>query len=785
MADDIRLRYGSTGFERVKKELRDLEAIGATSGNWFKASQKAVKDAEVAHENFTRTFRSGLETVASTAGSVAMGIMKIGTVVTAVSGIVAGVGVAAFTKWSMSVMQTTERFRMLETSLYGATKSWEAVNKVSAFAQKYAAEYPAMYGDIMQAMQSFSYIPALKPMIMKGDVEEMNKMMTIVQGLMTMRPDQGVQGAIYALREALAGNWRTLQARFDVPIASIAKSAGMTLKEMKASPADAVKALKSFVDEFVGADTMAMMAKNLSIQIGNLKDKYEMWIDKLGKTGVYQKVVDYLLKLNDAQERFMSSDRFKKWTEEINRFLEDVVDRIAGIFTKGIDWESIGTMGELGEALKQVGRNAMEELEKVWQAAKEPLADALKGVFKFVGSAAAEAFKEAFLPMVKGVEEGLRKAFDDMDPLKASLSRMGMGSGMGLLLAGPKGLVLGPALEALKGYGELLGLILEKGGKGFSAIESGLKSVMETVTGGADKLTKVPYENLAVARAEYEKIKEILDLSGKPFGLGAQPEKADKRAEEMKKWMAAPIKGWSSPWGEQPGERPLTEDEIERTIWGDYWKKRLAKQEPVKEAVEWAPKAKGELELYSTWARMAKAMAERDETQKLSFREQEELRGKERMGVRQKWEAGEVSTEDWQRYITKYDAETTKRMRMEDFSKEREEKLSTILQKAVAEKELGVQGKMYGEMFNIAYQKGDFGKAQEYMNKSLDVMVEQLKKSEKFEQEDNENLKNISESTHATAELLKDWTAGQNKYSNVRSGEEDEMVYTVRSAGES
>ena len=208
MTDDIKIKYGSTGFERVRKELHEMELIGATSGTWFKSMQKSLKEAESAHENFSKTFTSGLQTVASAAGNVAMSIVKIGTLVTAVSGIVAGVGVAAFSKWSMSVLKTTESFRMLEISLYGATKRWESVNMVSEFAKKYAAEYPAMYRDIMQAMQSFAYIPALKPMIMKGDVEEMHKMMTIIQGMMTMRPEQGVVGAIFALRESLAGNWR-------------------------------------------------------------------------------------------------------------------------------------------------------------------------------------------------------------------------------------------------------------------------------------------------------------------------------------------------------------------------------------------------------------------------------------------------------------------------------------------------------------------------------------------------------------------------------------------------
>ena len=83
-------------------------------------------------------------------------------------------------------------------------------------------------------------------------------------------------------------------------------------------------------------------------------------------------------------------------------------------------------------------------------------------------------------------------------------------------------------------------------------------------------------------------------------------------------------------------------------------------------------------------------------------------------------------------------------------------------------------------MFNIAYQKGDFGQAQEYMNKSLDAMVEQLKKSEKYEEEDNKNLGEIAQASKSTAEVLKSWDRGGNRYSNIEPDEMDELVKSVR-----
>jgi hypothetical protein len=241
----------------------------------------------------------------------------------------------------------------------------------------------------------------MQPMVMAGDVKLMKEAMDIVQALATMRPEQGVQGATFALREALSGNWRSLQMRFDVPVESIARSAGMTMERMKSKPEAGFQALGAFTKEFVGVETMAMMAKNLGTQVDNLREKYSLWKEAIGKAGFYDKVIDYLLKLNEAFENLLKSGTLDRITKQISSFMESVVDKIAGIFTKGIDWEKIGTLGDLGEALKQIARNAIEEFKKVWEFAKEPLAEVMKDIFIFVGKAAGAAFKEALLPAIK------------------------------------------------------------------------------------------------------------------------------------------------------------------------------------------------------------------------------------------------------------------------------------------------------------------------------------------------------------------------------------------------
>lgn len=415
MAGDVKVKYESTGFERVNRELADLEKTGRGSRDWFNPMGTSLKDAETAGISFTSKLSSGLKSIGDGAVHVVGQLVKVAAGVTAVAGVIGGAAAIAFASWSKGILTTTESFRMLEISLYGALKSWEPVKTVSEFAKKYSAEYPAMYKDVMQTIQSMAYMPSMKPMIMAGDVKLMKEAMDIVQGLATMRPEQGVQGATFALREALSGNWRSLQMRFDIPVESIARSAGMTMEQMKSKPEAGFQALGAFTKEFVGVDTMAMMAKNLGTQVDNLREKYTLWKESIGKAGFYDTVINYLLKLNETFENLLKSETLGRITKQISSFMESIADKIAGVFTKGIDWESIVNLGGLGEVLKQVGRNAIGELEKVWEVAKEPLAEVLKGVFKFVASAAGAAFKEALVPVIKQQLKEVADTFKSWD----------------------------------------------------------------------------------------------------------------------------------------------------------------------------------------------------------------------------------------------------------------------------------------------------------------------------------------------------------------------------------
>lgn len=717
---DVTIKYGSTGFEKVTRELSELEKKGSESGSWFTPINKALKDSSGGAESFFSKLSEGFEKIKTPLASFAADLIKISGAIGAMAVAVGGAATYAFEKWAMGVLKTTESFRMLEISMYGATKSWEAVATASKFAKEYAAEYPAMYGDIMRALQGFAYIPALRPMIQRGDVQNMKEMMHIIQGMMTIRPEQGVTGAIYALREALAGNWRSLMYRFDIPIASIAEAAGMTMEQMRQSPEQAIKALKAWIDSFVGAETMAMMAKNLSVQVGNLRDKYEMWLDSLGKTGVYEKVVNYLLKLNEWLDNLMKSERVKEWTEKLNTFLEGIVDRIAGVFTEGIDWNKVISFDDLMAALSKVKDNAIRAFIDIWESVKGPIAKVLQSVFKFLGETILPVIREVFYPIGKEIaKQVVIGVYDFMKehPIISALYFGYKGAEMGKVF-GKWGMGIGAAAGVIAG---ITPWALEKIGGGKQ------ETLARTVEKQAEKTERLT--------AEQEK--EINSLRGLNESLERFKQIFTQTVDVMQ-W--ARTHGGALPVAT---EKKLTVEQLEEL-------RKLREQQ------EWT--------YYTQWSRMGMMMAQAPET----------------VGPRltpfQRYARGELT---WEQMLA---AE-----RVERFQEEQLSKLSEMAEVAEREKSYSYLGRVYGEMFNVAYQRGDFGRAQEYMNASLDALVKAMEQERADRQQELGLLGSIDRNTADMVIAIKSLTPTGMKttYMPVTREEEwseDELQYYVRRA---
>lgn len=674
---NVTLRYGSTGYSKVRGELSGLEkASGRLEGAFGKVGVSADKTTPRITNFFTK-FGGAMKGAAGIAGRFLTIATKVVSVITAIGAAAAGVAAAGFMKWGHSMLKVTESFRLLEISLYGVLKSWDKVKVVSEFAKEYAAKYPAMYGDIMRAMSSMAMMPALKPIFMKGDIKGMTDIMTIVQSMATMRPDQGITGALFALREALGGNWRTLAMRFDVPVRSVAETVGMTMEEMRASPMAALKALKGWTDATVGADTLAMAAKNLGTQLGNIKDKYEMWLERLGKLGIYQKVVDYIIKMNDFMDQLMESDKIEEWTRKLNSALEGIAERLAGIFTEGIDWGGIESLGGLIDAFRQIGKNALEAMRNVWDANKDILRKGLEAVMSKVAEGVAFTVKEIFIPVGaaigKGIFTGVKQFFAE-HPILGAAGGAAVGAKMGAAF-GPWGALIGAGAGA-----GAAGVLAGRG-----RVEKGIAQRQTELwgPGGFER-----YMERASTEAGFKKIyKEMVDASRKAIKEGAID--------------------WSKVFqGGLDIEQLVTKGAVTHPLGGP-------------------------LEEYRMWAGMAGRLAQAP-------------RGPARPSAAMAFGMGAIGFEQFQA-----------QRRVERFQEKQTSKLTEIAEAPTATQ--AVKAGAFQELFGIALERGQIGKAETYMEKAIDAWTGASEKQEamaKLEAEKTTKMVEFQEKIAKAPEIL-------------------------------
>ena len=429
MSSPFGIRFFTTGYAKTSSEMASVEkqAKGINTG-FTQMGRTGAASGPMAARGIS-ILKSGITgTVGVLKGFVSLTV-KATVALSAIGGVVAGVGIALATKFAKGLMATREGFYLIETALTGVVKNAGQVQKISDWAMKYAATYPAMYSDVMDAMKGLAMMPSLKPIFTKASVDDMEKIMNIVQSLGALDPQQGVRGALLAMREALSGNWRTLQMRFEIRPEAVAEAAGLSMDELRTDPGKAIEALDAFTRLNVGAETLRKSAQSLGVQWGNLSDKYEMFLNKVGKYGAYRKLVEFLMKMNDIWEKMLQSDAAKKIGQDISRVFEAVIGSVESIMT-GMDWEGKGIFGGLIDA----GKKAMDKLKGVFLESKDFLAAAMKVVFIYIKTALVFSVKEIFWPVGVEIAKAIGDAFIETiekHPFKSILGAMILGAATG------------------------------------------------------------------------------------------------------------------------------------------------------------------------------------------------------------------------------------------------------------------------------------------------------------------------------------------------------------------
>lgn len=336
----------------------------------------------------------GIYRFVATAAKVLTGVIAALSVVLTAAYVAAGY---YSTKMAVRVvtgfMRIRETFREYEISLGGIVRNTQATAKIMKFAMKYAAEYPAMFEDVIDAFRGLASMPTLKPMFRKADYDDLKGIMDVVQGLATLKPQQGVKGAMMALRESLSGQMRSLRMRFEVNVREMAEAAGFSFTEITHDASKALIAIRKFVELNVPAQAMASMAKTISVQYGNLYDKYRTFVNEMMRsTSAYWAVVIALMRLNEWLEKVFAAPAVVKFGQLIGNSIREIV-RLFETAMGGFDLVGYLKTGDVVGAVRELCARIRIIFSVLWEEFGEKATKAVKTVISILWSVLGPAFK--------------------------------------------------------------------------------------------------------------------------------------------------------------------------------------------------------------------------------------------------------------------------------------------------------------------------------------------------------------------------------------------------------
>lgn len=238
-------------------------------------------------------------------------------------------------------VEGTEEFRRMEASLTGIVGTMRAAKEITADALAASKGLPITGAEALLAAQRLAFIPATAGALQTPGpqrVEQLHGLQRILTGLATIDPEQGIRGAAFALREALAGEFRSLRFRFEISPDVVAATIGKDLADLKQDPRLTIQALERFVDLFVGDAALQEFDKLLSTQGNKLRGAIQEFFNLVGGSGFYDSLVGRVRGLQELITSGVRGDNpaLAGVAAALSKTLERIVDGMLRSISSGV-----------------------------------------------------------------------------------------------------------------------------------------------------------------------------------------------------------------------------------------------------------------------------------------------------------------------------------------------------------------------------------------------------------------------------------------------------------------
>jgi hypothetical protein len=404
------IREIETDLDGLARRLARLNTVGVAGiggGNAFRALQNDINRTAVALRNNLTSAAYGVESALGSLFSMAYRVGRFGFYFLA--GAAAAV-VASFTLLTKTFFNINEQFSNLEITMQSAFRSVVIAKQLRQELVKITAWSPLPFKSLADVTRSFSVIPFSRGKMAQEAVGGFGKQdeffrtsIRLVEQMTAFRPDKTTEDAIFALREALSGQFRSLVRRFDIPLSVIARAGQTTAKELAVNTEKAYESIRKFFGSIITPEAIQQYIKQPSKLFENIVEQvFIIPLTKIGDAGFFKKVIDFFYNFYVKLVDFVSGklDPFaKKLSDSMSRIFDQVIDVGGEVFEKlmtsfgggklalpGMDpFERILILIE--RAVSYLDKNLPELLEKLVKGF-----EALWGALQTVGKYAYKAF---------------------------------------------------------------------------------------------------------------------------------------------------------------------------------------------------------------------------------------------------------------------------------------------------------------------------------------------------------------------------------------------------------
>lgn len=256
-----------------------------------------------------------------------------------------------------------EKFGNLQITLGSALRSMTASKAIVNELANITANSPIPFQNLANIVSSFAVIPQTSQQLVKqtqnntlGDPTGfLRRSVRTVEAMRVFRPDQDEESAIFAIREALGGQMRSLIRRFDIPSQFLQTVSKKSTSQLKDNPMEMFDAIEKAFTGIISPEAVSAFARQPTTLARNFREQaVEIPLLRIGqedpKTGKspYTAALIRAQRLFDELVKFITDSFEKRFAGPLREALSSSSSRIFDAFGNQVSrlLDSAGVKGQ-------------------------------------------------------------------------------------------------------------------------------------------------------------------------------------------------------------------------------------------------------------------------------------------------------------------------------------------------------------------------------------------------------------------------------------------------------